>query len=309
MSHHSTEQGAPSISSSQQPATSVAADHTALPPSLMELFSKEAGVLSGPSLLKRAEEVFQSLTLTKSEAECIEKATKKQRDCTEWYKQREGRLTSSSFHDIYIRKKQSNPQVLVRRLLSKKNISTVPAIKWGIEHEETARHDYTCKMTLCYQHFECTLAGLTINPLYPFLGASPDGHTQCDCCGQGLLEIKCPFSGRHGNPQELMGKPGSFLKANGLSRSHKYYTQVQGQLALCDKYFCDFVVWTPKGIIIERIPRDLPFWEKLIAKFTAFYVENMLPELISHHLDVVATEHNCDKEIFFAFVGRESIVT
>ena len=182
--------------------------------------------------------------------------------------------------------------------VSKKNISTVPAIKWGIEHEETARHDYTCKMTLCHQHFECTLAGLTINPLYPFLGASPDGHTQCDCCGQGLLETKCPFSGRHGHPQELKGKPGSFLKANGLSRSHKYYTQVQGQLALCDKDFCDFVVWTPKGIIIERITRDLPFGEKLIAKLTALYVENMLPELISHCLDVVATEHNCDKENF-----------
>ena len=161
------------MSSSQQTATSVATDHMALPPSLMELFSKEA----------RAEEVVQSLTLTKSEAECIEKATKKQRECTEWYKQREGQLISSSFH-IYIRKKQSNPEVLVRRLLSKKNISTVPAIKWGIQHEETARHDYTCKMILCHQHFECTLAGLTINPLYPFFGASPDGHTQCDCCGR-----------------------------------------------------------------------------------------------------------------------------
>ena len=56
------------------------------------------------------------------------------------------------------------------------------------------------------------------------------------------------------------------------------------------------MVWQPKGIIIERITRDLPFWEKLIAKLTAFYVENMLPELISQRLDVVATEHNCDKE-------------
>ena len=236
-SHHSTEHCALSTSSSQQTATSVATDHTILPPSLMELFSKEAGVLIGPSLLKRAE-VFQSLTLTKSEAECIEKATKKHRECTEWYKQRDGRLTSSSFHDIYIRKKQSNPEVLVRRLLSKKNISTVPAIKWGIEHEETARHDYTCKMTLCHQHFECTLAGLTFNPLYPFLGASPDGHTQCDCCGQGLLEIKCPFSGRHGHPLELNGKTGSFLKPMGLAEATStIYTQVKGQLALCDKDF------------------------------------------------------------------------
>ncbi len=300
-SHHSTEHGTPSTSNSRQATTSIAADYMVLPPPLTDLFSKESEVLSGPALLKKAEEVFQSLALTKAEAEHIEKATKKQRECTEWYRQRAGRLTSSTFHNIYVRKKQSNPDVLVKRLLSKKDISTVPAIKWGVEHEETARRDYICKMSLSHQHFECTLVGLTINPLYPFLGASPDGHIQCECCGQGLLEIKCPFSGRHSHPQELKGMPGSFLKINGLSRSHKYYTQVQGQLAMCDKDFCDFVVWTPKGIIVERINRDLPFWEKLIAKLTAFYVENMLPELISHRLDTVATERDRDKENKYCF--------
>ena len=81
---------------------------------------------------------------------------------------------------------------------------------------------------------------------------------------------------------------------------------MQGQLALCIK--SSVTLWFGR-IIIEKITRDLPFWEKLIAKLTAFYVENMLPELISHGLDVVATEHNCDKEKNIAVVGRESMVT
>lgn len=82
------------------------------------------------------------------------------------------------------------------------------------------------------------------------------------------------------HPQELKEKPGSFLKSNGFSRRHKYYTQVQGQLALCDKDFCDFVVWTPKGITIEGITRDLPFWEKLNAKLTAFSYHTIPMQLL-----------------------------
>ena len=35
---------------------------------------------------------------------------------------------------------------------------------------------------------------------YPFLGASPDGLVSCDCCGEGLVEIKCPFRYRNMTP-------------------------------------------------------------------------------------------------------------
>ena len=28
---------------------------------------------------------------------------------------------------------------------------------------------------------------------HPFLGASPDAMIQCVCCGQGVVEVKCPF--------------------------------------------------------------------------------------------------------------------
>ena len=34
---------------------------------------------------------------------------------------------------------------------------------------------------------------------------------------------------------------------------HVYYAQVQGQIAITDRKWCDFVVYTSKGISIEKI--------------------------------------------------------
>jgi len=33
-----------------------------------------------------------------------------------------------------------------------------------------------------------------VNPSYPHLGATPDRIINCDCCGDGVIEIKCPPS-------------------------------------------------------------------------------------------------------------------
>ena len=87
-------------------------------------------------------------------------------------------------------------------------------------------------MTDLHQQFKCTDAGLVINSLFPHLGASPDGFTECKCCGKGILELKCPFSCKEGIPDDLIGKRGSFMTQHGLMKTHKYFTQVQGQLSV-----------------------------------------------------------------------------
>ena len=139
-------------------------------------------------------------------------------------------------------------------------------------------------MTDLHQQFKCTDAGLVINPLFPHLGASPDGFTKCKCCGKGILELKCPFSCKEGIPDDLIGKRGSFMTQHGLMKTHKYFTQVQGQLSVCNREFCDFVVWTPQKTTIQRIYQDYSFIEKLLKKLTSFFVDYMLPELLTHHI-------------------------
>ena len=162
------------------------------------------------------------MTLSQHESALIEEATRNQRKCDEWYRQREGRLTASSFHDVLVRRNQSDPSALVKKLLTRKNLTFVPAIKWVIDSEEIAEQDYVSNMTILHQEFESTLAGLVINPLYPYLRASPDGFTQCQCCAQPARD---KMSDRDCHPNDLKKRKGFFLNKQGLIRSNKYFTR------------------------------------------------------------------------------------
>jgi len=51
-----------------------------------------------------------------------------------------------------------------------------------------------------------------------------------------------------------------------LKRTHNYYYQVTGQLALTGAQFCDFVVWTEVDLHIERIHLDRELWEDMLIK-------------------------------------------
>ena len=68
-----------------------------LPPPLTELYSSEYKGMDKSSILNRAKEVFQGISISDEQAKLIEKATQAQRACNEWMKQRVGRLTASSF--------------------------------------------------------------------------------------------------------------------------------------------------------------------------------------------------------------------
>jgi len=75
-----------------------------------------------------------------------------------------------------------------------------------------------------------------------------------------------------------------------LKCSHKHYTQVQGQLAITDRHFCDFIVWTPQGMTQERIIMDIHFWEKVQRKLTSFFAKHLLPELITQAMNPSGTQ-------------------
>lgn len=62
--------------------------------------------------------------------------------------------------------------------------------RWGCNHEKKARDYYVKIMTEHHESFTVADSGLLINPKWPHLGASPDGVVLCDCCGEGLCEVK-----------------------------------------------------------------------------------------------------------------------
>ena len=209
---------------------------------------------------RTAKQAFYSLCLSEEDCSRIEYVTQDQRNSDEWYRQRQGRLTASNFHTVLSMQKQTNPITIAERLLSKCDVSHLPAVRGGINHEDVARQEYIKEMQ-SHISFKCTNAGLVVNPLFPHVGASPDGFIHCDCCGKGLVEIKCPYSAKDIHPNDLRGKPRSCLGENSVVRSHAYFTQIQGQLVITERQYCDLAVWTTEGITTERVFLDVrSFW-------------------------------------------------
>ena len=52
-------------------------------------------------------------------------------------------------------------------------------------------------------------------------------------------------------------------------------------MAVGERPWCDFVMYTPKGISVEQVKFDPQFWDKLITKLTEFYDKCFAPEIVS----------------------------
>ena len=158
-------------------------------------------------------------------------------------------------------------------------------MQWGIDNENIARQTYIETVSDNHTNFQCTAAGLHVNPSYPHLGAAPDGVLNCDCCGKGVLEIKCPYKHREKHPHDVTD-PRFYLKRDEdgqvyLSSTHEYYYQIQGQLAVCEKEYCDFVCWTPHGVHIEQILVDPSHCSDTKPALDQFFIQVLLPLLLT----------------------------
>ena len=99
-----------------------------LPVPLMELYNSDNCPEDDTSIRRKAEEVFQKLSITDHQAEAVEQATRLQSNSEVWKNQQQGRITASSFHDIFVRKDSTSPESLVGRLLgyNEVDLSLVP---------------------------------------------------------------------------------------------------------------------------------------------------------------------------------------
>lgn len=50
------------------------------------------------------------------------------------------------------------------------------------------------------------------------------------------------------------------------------------QLALCELDIADFIVWSPKGMSVERISVDKTLWSYMYPQLEAFHKEYLVPE-------------------------------
>jgi putative phage-type endonuclease len=181
----------------------------------------------------------------------------------EWKAARVGIATASRFGDIMAKtrsgyaasRKNYMAELVVERLTGQAadNFKS-SAMEWGTETEPVARLEYTLATGN-----EVEETGLWVDNE---IGASPDGFVNSD----GTLEIKCPNTATH--LETLMSK----------KVPRQYYAQIQGQLLLTQRSWCDFVSYDPRlpenaQMIIIRVERDQDFIKELKQELKTFLKE------------------------------------
>lgn len=199
-----------------------------------------------------------------------------------WHRARRFKITASLFGDVLDAIDRPTPTKISNivgtitgtwNLYS--NLSIRPFLDWGHDHEDEAIQVYKVKTSSSIEK-----TGLWIFDDYPFLGASPDGLVlNWEGARMGLVEIKCPYSLRENLISE---KPPAYLDKTtlGLKPNHKYYHQIQGQMFATKLPWCDFVIWTPKDLLVQRIFADPDWPRQAIPKLVEFYETHLRPKLV-----------------------------
>jgi hypothetical protein len=188
----------------------------------------------------------------------------------------------SIFHDVLTRKSNTPPQKLVERIVGNSESACVDikALRWGRKHEPIAKKRYKAYKKLnCKQKVNVHERGVFLCDTCSFLAASPDGVVSQEKT-EHLLEIKSPYKWRNSTAEEACKSSNFYchLDKNNyvtLKRNSRYFTQVQGQIAMCKYSKCEFVVYSLKDMKVIEIKFDHSFWEVLYAKLKTFYIDNV----------------------------------
>lgn len=85
---------------------------------------------------------------------------------------------------------------------------------------------------------EVLKAGFVIDVDKPYIGAPPDWLLNCNCCGKGVLEVKCPFCHKTELPEE---EDHNFCMTK---ESGQWKLKIQHAITMhiCKVSYADFVV-------------------------------------------------------------------
>lgn len=170
----------------------------------------------------------------------------------QWFRDREGRLTGSTFGAACGIAPTSRAEQW-RRLTKRTFFEGNAATDHGEKYEPEAIKAYERETGS-----QVELVGFIPHPRYDWLGASPDGLVG----KPGMLEVKCPYIDiYHAVPPY-------------------YMCQMQGQMEVCDREWVDFIVWTEDGGTIQRVVRSEKYWrwmEPRLAEFWSYVVADVCP--------------------------------
>ena len=233
-------------------------------------------------------EVKTSLNLSCCERKSLEMETRDQSSQPMWHVARSKRITASKCGKILCQKTKTVS--LLRQCVYPKPLLHPPVpIAWGRQHESIAIKKYTSHKNESGSTVSVDKCGFIVHPTKGWLGASPDGRVQDSTCSKpnGALEVKCPYSKRDQTPEEACSDSNFFCELVNsevnLKHDHSYYHQVQLQLYVgTDLYdWCDFCVYTCKGVSTQRIFQDEEWQLKNIPELEMYFDTHIAPELVS----------------------------
>lgn len=181
----------------------------------------------------------------------------------DWYKARLGKVTASRVASVLAKKDSATRAdyltdlVLERLTGNPTEMFVSSAMQWGTDTEPQARMAYEAHTNNLVDE-----VGFIDHPTIANFGCSPDGMV-----GQeGLIEIKC-MSSKNAIETLIAGKAPT-----------KYIPQMQTQMAVMNRQWCDFVSFDPRlpedlQLFVIRVDRDDEYIAKLEEEVTAFLEE------------------------------------
>ncbi|XP_028414141.1 uncharacterized protein LOC114537204 [Dendronephthya gigantea] len=217
------------------------------------------------------------LKFSDEEIKNINESTIEQWQSEDWYIHKQGFLSASKCKNYCTRqnsiregkfdgfcklaKQTVNVSASVPREKMHKDINNPR--EWGLNNEANARNAYKNVQSHLHHNVQLQHCGFMISAKKPFMGASLDDIRSCGCitgCPNVAVEYKCPWSHKDKDPKAaFLSKEIGGVIVNSklcLQTSCKYYYQVQMQMFVSGLLFCDFVVWTTKGIQCATVPYD-----------------------------------------------------
>ena len=184
----------------------------------------------------------------------------------EWFAMRLGKVTASRVTDVLAKVKTGEAvtredyrtELVVQRLTNKPSEPfTNAAMEWGVEQEPMARITYEAHANVFVEQ-----VSFVDHPTIEWFGCSPDGLVGED----GLLECKCPSSKNH-IKYLLGGKPPA-----------RYFPQMQCQMAVTGRKWCDFVSYDPRlpedlQLFVVRLERDEEYIKSMEGEVQKFLSE------------------------------------
>ncbi|KAK3106464.1 hypothetical protein FSP39_020531 [Pinctada imbricata] len=231
-------------------------------------------------------------SVSPDQVDVIQGKTIGQSNNPQWHRLRRGRITASNFYSVFTRmntyeqKPDSDMNNVIKLIMGDASPNpNIKSLKFGRDSEPVAKSIYAQMYDKDHQAASTEECGLFLDKNYSYLAASPDMLVNCKCCGNGLLEIKCAMVPKCDVCKGFCAcNVPDYLKFDNhvfvLKKNHKYFCQIQGQMAITGRKWCDLCVYTCNGTHVQRVHFDDTYFANVTRQLVHFFNKFIAVEYI-----------------------------